>query len=185
MKVYRPERGGDWRYALSRHIAVKQAKPLEKIFEGLAGNGRFKAAARILVLVSIASYPRAPIIHVVGPWPNASDIVFVVETQKKSEWNYLSLNVICCRILNTENKPIRTTTPYQKYLACLFPSTWNSVSSKISPRKSDAWVELEKSTPVSFSGVPDDAPPIGIVEPISILFRTASGRSMFCTTVLL
>jgi hypothetical protein len=66
--------------------------------------------------------------------------------------------------------PITTHTPYQKILAYMFPSTWNAVSSKISPRNIEAWVEFEKSIPEAFRAVPSvGAPPIIIVSPISIL----------------
>jgi hypothetical protein len=63
---------------------------------------------------------------------------------------------------------ITAQTPYQKFRAYILPTTWNSVSSRISPRNIEAWVEFEKSIPEALSGESVDAPPIVIVAPMSI-----------------
>jgi hypothetical protein len=60
-------------------------------------------------------------------------------------------------------------TPYQKFLAYMFPSTWNWLSSKISPKNIEASVLFEKSIPEAFKGESVGAPPIIIVFPISML----------------
>ena len=60
-------------------------------------------------------------------------------------------------------------TPYQKFLACMFPSIWNWLSSKISPKNIEASVVFEKSIPEAFRGESVGAPPITIVFPISML----------------
>lgn len=60
--------------------------------------------------------------------------------------------------------PMTTTTPYQKYLAYWFPITPKVESSRISCKKSNACVSLEKSTPVAFRGDIDD----GLSPPISM-----------------
>lgn len=60
-------------------------------------------------------------------------------------------------------------TPYQKFLACMFPSIWYWLSSKISPKNIEASVLFEKSIPEAFRGESVGAPPIIIVSPISML----------------
>jgi len=67
--------------------------------------------------------------------------------------------------------PMTATTPYQKYLANALPEVWRSVSWRISPKKSIAWVSLEKSTPVSFRAGDDSSPILGIDIDVSILTR--------------
>ena len=79
------------------------------------------------------------------------------------------LKVTFCAMLKKAHIPIITQTPYQKFLAYMFPSTWNVVSSRTCPRNVEASVLLEKSTPEAFNGESDEAPPIIIVLPISIL----------------
>ena len=63
-------------------------------------------------------------------------------------------------------------TPYQKFLAYMFPSIWNWLSSKISPKNIEASVLFEKSIPEAFRGESVWAPPIIIVFPISMLAVT-------------
>jgi hypothetical protein len=57
-----------------------------------------------------------------------------------------------------------TTTPYQKYLAYWFPTVPKVESSRISCKKSNACVSLEKSTPAEVNGDEDD----GLSPPISM-----------------
>ncbi len=61
--------------------------------------------------------------------------------------------ILRCMMLKIAAMPITTTMPYQKYLAKAFPSTWNSVSSRIWAKISIACVSFEKSTPVSFKAM--------------------------------
>lgn len=65
--------------------------------------------------------------------------------------------------------PMTRTIPYQKYLANALPETCNSVSSRISPKKSMAWVSLEKSTPEAFKAEDGSLPMVGMDIDISIL----------------
>jgi hypothetical protein len=85
------------------------------------------------------------------------------------KYTNLILAVVFCTTLKKVHTAITAQTPYQKFLAYMFPSTWKTVSSRISPRKLAAWVEFEKSTPESLSGAYVEAPPIGMVSPISML----------------
>jgi hypothetical protein len=94
-------------------MAVRQAIDFENKLEGLAGRGRFAAAARILSqLVKRLFGSQAQI--------------------------YLILKVIFCVMLKKAQIAMIAQTPYQKFLAYMFPSIWNWLSSKISPRNIEA-----------------------------------------------
>jgi len=92
--------------------------------------------------------------------------------------------VLLCMILEIAAIPITTTTPYQKYLAKAFPSIWNSVSSRILPKKSIACVSFEKSTPVSFKGTEEEWPPMSMPGMFMSIFflRGMRFRSGMCGT---
>jgi hypothetical protein len=130
------------------------ARDLEKMFEGVAGRGRLAAAARILHSLG----------HDLDPGLNEAHLI---------------LTVIFCVKLKNAQVAITAQTPNQKLLAYMFPSIWNSASSRISPRNIEASVEFEKSMPEALSGESMGAPPIIIVSPISI-FAVLKRCSLIC-----
>jgi hypothetical protein len=115
-------------------MAVIVAMELETMFEGVAGRGRFAAAARSLWRVSSFS--------------------------KGDLEAYLDLTVSFCEKLKKAQVAMTAQIPNQKFLAYMLPSTWNSVSSRISPKNVEACVTFEKSTPDALRGEPESAPPI-------------------------
>ena len=109
----------------------------ENMLVGVAGRDRFAAAARNLQQS-------------------------VRRNSHAEQRVYLILNVTFCTTLKKEQVAMTAQTPNQKFLAYIFPSTWNTVSSRISPKKFAASVLFEKSMPEAFSGASDEAPPIDI-----------------------
>jgi hypothetical protein len=130
------------------------ARDFEKMFEGVAGRGRLAAAARILHSLG----------HDLDPGLNEAHLIWTV--------------IFCVKLKNAQ-VAITAQTPNQKLLAYMFPSIWNSASSRISPRNIEASVEFEKSMPEALSGESMGAPPIIIVPPISI-FAVLKKCSLIC-----
>ena len=69
--------------------------------------------------------------------------------------------------------PMTTTTPYQKYLANALPEICKSLSSRISPKKSMAWVSFERSRPEAFKAEDESSPMAGMDIDVSMLMRPA------------
>ncbi len=86
-------------------------------------------------------------------------------------WAYLNRRVVLWTKLKMAAMAITTTTPYQKYLANAFPEICRSLSSRISPRKSMAWVSFEKSTPEAFKAEDGSLLMAGMAIDVSILTR--------------
>lgn len=85
------------------------------------------------------------------------------------ERKYLNLSIVFWTKLKIAAMPMIRTIPYQKYLANALPAICKSLSSRICPRKSMAWVAFERSRPEAFKAEDEWSPMEGMGIDISIL----------------
>lgn len=106
---------------------------------------------------------------------DSSRVLASVHFQIIGKWTYLSRRIVLWMMLKMAAIPTTTTTPYQKYLANAFPEICKALSSRISPRKSIAWVAFEKSTPEAFKAEEESPPTAGMDIEVSILRNVKTG----------